>query len=92
MSRIESLEQEIQRLKDKTKMLENWQSKIRTLDSFTPEEKIRYFDFMHNRVMIYLEELIKTGYEPKDAEHHLYEMIVSHTLGSNVWNIINAMI
>lgn len=92
MSRIEEMERELQRLKDKAEMLEGWQTKVRTLDNFTPEEKIKVFDSLHRQGWKHLQESIVDGYFEDDYTYALYEEMMSQLFGSEIWDVINAVL
>lgn len=89
--RINALQVQIDLLKLKKEQIERWGESIRSLDSFTPAEKIKVFDRLYQQAREYLQLFVEKGYESKDGDHYLYEAVLEAMLGPNVWEIINAI-
>jgi len=90
--KIKQLKRQIEKLETEIGNLDHWQTKVRALDSFTPEEKIDVFDSLHNQAWEYLDELVREEFYPKDGEHYIYEMVLTKMLGPKVWEIIRSVI
>lgn len=90
--KIEQLKRQMEKLESEIENLDNWQTKVRALDSFTPEEKVKVFDSLHKQAWEYLDELVREEFYPKDGDHYIYEAVLSKMLGPKVWEIIRSVI
>lgn len=64
-------------------------NKIKELNEYTDEEKIKWFNGVYNDVreqVMYMEE---HGHEPKDCAHHTWEAVIE-LLGADIWVRWNA--
>ena len=89
--KIEALKYQIARLQEEARMIERWGDSVRTLDSFTAEEKIKVFDELYEQARKYLRDYVETGWKPKDGDHYLYEAVMDKMLGENIWKIIHSI-
>jgi len=89
--KIDALKHQIAQLQEEARMIERWGDSVRTLDSFTTNEKIRIFEELYEQAREYLRAYVEDGREPKDGDHYLYEAVLSKMLGENVWGIINSI-
>jgi len=90
--RVKELKRQIADLQEEAKMVEQWGDSVCSLSQFSDEAKIQRFDELYRRARTYLKDFVETGYEPKDAEHYLYEAVISKTLGPGAWDIINSLL
>lgn len=90
--RIKELKRQIADLQDEAEMVERWGDSVRSLGSFSDQAKVEAFNELYRRARTYLKDFVETGYEPKDAEHYLYEAVINSTLGSGAWDVINSLL
>jgi hypothetical protein len=60
---------------------------LRSLLSYTPEEKQKIFDDLHTQAKAVFEHAIETGRYPPEAEHFAFESMME-LLGPSVWPIL----
>lgn len=89
--RIEELERQIEKLKAKQETAKSWGVLVRTLDSFTTEDKVKVFDALYKQAHEYLTNYAKDGYAPKDGDAYLYEAVLTKMLGPRVWEVIRSL-
>lgn len=62
---------------------------IRSLDSYTSEERIKKFNEMYNFAIKRLQYRIQGEYD-KDVHYYAFEMIMN-LLGEKIWNVWNGL-
>ena len=71
--RLAELKQQVQDLEAEIEQLDGWATKVRSLDSFTVDEKVELFDRLYEQAWAYLKEVMETGFRPKDGKYYLFE-------------------
>ena len=90
-ARISVLQAKIDLLQQRMEQIERWLESVRSLDSFTPDEKIKVFDELYQQARKYLFSYVETGYAPKDGKSYLFEAVLKRMLGKDVWDIVRAL-
>jgi hypothetical protein len=82
--KINALQLKIAKLQE----LEEKLSDIRTLESYTVEEKIKFFDILFESAKYMLDKSIEDGYWDEDNDHYAYEDMIK-ILGEDIFDIID---
>jgi hypothetical protein len=62
----------------------------RPLSDFTNEDKAKAFDALYAKTLDWFNEVVQTGYAPRDDDQYIFESLMEMTLGKGVWGPINA--
>tara|TARA_Y100000310_G_scaffold125819_1_gene124549 strand:+ start:1973 stop:2260 length:288 start_codon:yes stop_codon:yes gene_type:complete len=84
--RIAQLEDEIGELRTAQQTIATWKQLIRSLSSFSDEEKCNMFDQIHAKAFWLVRVLLESGTDPANSEGELFELAMG-TLGDSVWDI-----
>lgn len=81
---IEQKKKEIKELEDKKRKL----SKLRTLESYSVEEKCEKFDELFKQAQGILNEKFEKGWYDDDNDNYCFESIME-LLGKDIWKVLN---
>jgi len=62
---------------------------MKKLNEYSTEEKIAWFDKMHNKALEQLVFIEEHRHEPDDCEHYTWEAVME-ILGTDIWKRWNA--
>lgn len=95
LSKKERLEAELAQKMAELAALEDVETGIVTLEDYTVEQKVKFFDSLYNSALSHVKEVEAEGWVDEDAAHYMFEDVMSILNIEDtkaVWNYYNSLI
>ena len=94
LSKKERLEAELAQKMAELAALEDVETGIVTLEDYTVEQKVKFFDSLYNSALSHVKEVEAEGWVDEDAAHNMFEDVMSILNIEDtkaVWNYYNSL-
>mgnify|MGYP003441267631 CR=1 FL=1 len=94
LSKKERLEAELAQKMAELAALEDVETGIVTLEDYTVEQKVKFFDSLYNSALSHVKEVEAEGWVDEDAAHYMFEDVMSILNIEDtkaVWNYYNSL-
>ena len=84
--KLDTLEQDIERLKNEKRVLEAWRQYLRPLSVLSDKDKVAAFDALYERAFNFVKSGVEDGYFPD--HYYMYEAALNACFDEKVWELI----